>query len=719
MDAMASGCSRPRRSARELRRRWGPRVVTAAAAVAVVAALASPAGAGAPCPDDRGVLAVKLQPCNLKVTGGEDSWHADRWFYISWDNPGQDGGSPLVATHFRVRNPAGTVISPGETRTRWVEDHADVEVSPTPGVYTFEAWNENATGDQGAISTAKLRYDPVRPGDVAPLPVAGWVSRNEFPLTLRIGHPGAPFPASGIHGYAVSIDDEPAGDPCAAGDRCADAETDLRGGIDDDSLYISGLPEGANHVHAVAVSGAGMKSTATGHTVIYVDLADPVTTLDGVPSGWANQAVTVTARATDSTSGMGGGASTAIRVDGGAPKTAPGGEVSATAIGDGIHTVAYYARDAAGNSNDGGSANGIANEQPATATVRIDRGPPQVSFANFQSPLDPESIEVRVADPLSGPDLSRGRVEVRRAGTTDQFERLPVETANGKLVAHWDSDAYPAGEYEFRATGHDAAGNAIATARRGNGSAMTLTNPLKLRTALWAGFGGREVERRRCAKRGKRWRCRSESTGDFGRRPRERLVPYGRGALYSGRLSAGLGTALAGVAVRVTERFDPGASEHDRTTTARTGADGVFTVWLAPGPSRQVEAVFAGNRTASRSSAGTARLLVSAGVRLRASSAVARIGGRPVIFNGRIGAAGAAIPPDGKAIQLQFRVPGIVPWTEFRTIQTDAQGRFRFPYAFSDDDSRGVGFQFRAFAPAQSGWPFEPASSNPVTVTGR
>jgi hypothetical protein len=171
--------------------------------------------------------------------------------------------------------------------------------------------------------------------------------------------------------------------------------------------------------------------------------------------------------------------------------------------------------------------------------------------------------------------------------------------------------------------------------------------------------------------------------------------------------------------VRVTERFDPGASEPDRTTTARTGADGVFTVWLAPGPSRQVEAVFAGHRTASRSSAGTARLLVGGGVRLRASSPVARIGGRPVIFNGRVGAAGAAIPPDGKTIQLQFRVPGIVPWTEFRTIQTDAQGRFRFPYGFSDDDSRGVGFQFRAFAPAQSGWPFEPAASNPVTITGR
>lgn len=688
-------------------------------AVAIAAvALASPASGGAPCPDDRGIVAIRLQPCNLRVVGGIDAWHPDRGFDIFWDNPGQGGASPLVATHYRVRNEDGTVVY-GEIRTRWVETAADVDVSPTPGIYTFEVWNENAAGEQGAIATAKLRYDPTRPGDVAPLPVAGWVSRNEFPLTLRIAHPAEPLPLSRARGYAVSIDDDPAGEPCAATDRCTDAETDLRGGVDDDSLYIRGLPEGANHAHAVAVSGAGMRSAAVGHAVIYVDQAIPATTLDGATDGWANQPVVMTARATDATSGMGGAAFTAIRVDGGAPITAPGDEVRATVIGDGVHTVAYYARDAAGNANDGGSANGVANEQPATATVRIDRDPPQVTFANFQSPLDPETIEVWVVDSLSGPDLSRGRVEVRRAGTTDRFEPLPVEAAGDELVAHWDSDAYPAGEYEFRATGHDEAGNAVTTTRRANGTAMTLTNPLKLRTALWAGFGGAEVERRRCAKSGKRWRCRREPAGDFGRRPREKLVPYGAGALYSGRLSAGLGTALAGVAVRVTERFDPGASERDRTTTARTGPNGVFTVWLAPGPNRQVEAVFAGHRTASSSSAGTARLLVGGGVRLRASATVARIGGRSVIFNGRVGAAGAAIPPDGKSIQLQFRVPGIVPWTEFRTIQTDAQGRFRFPYGFSDDDSRGVGFQFRAFAPAQSGWPFEPAGSNPVTVTGR
>ena len=69
-------------------------------------------------------------------------------------------------------------------------------------------------------------------------------------------------------------------------------------------------------------------------------------------------------------------------------------------------------------------------------------------------------------------------------------------------------------------------------------------------------------------------------------------------------------------------------------------------------------------------------------------------------------------------MELQFRLPGL-PWTEFRTVQTDRRGRFRYGYRFSDDDSRGVRFQFRAYAPAQGDWPYEPGGSRPVAVRGR
>jgi hypothetical protein len=84
---------------------------------------------------------------------------------------------------------------------------------------------------------------------------------------------------------------------------------------------------------------------------------------------------------------------------------------------------------------------------------------------------------------------------------------------------------------------------------------------------------------------------------------------------------------------------------------------------------------------------------------------------------GRVIAGHGEIPADGKALSLQFRLPG-VPWTEFRTVRTDPHGRFRYAYRFTDDDSRGARFQFRAYAPGQSDWPYEPGSSWPVAVLG-
>jgi len=102
---------------------------------------------------------------------------------------------------------------------------------------------------------------------------------------------------------------------------------------------------------------------------------------------------------------------------------------------------------------------------------------------------------------------------------------------------------------------------------------------------------------------------------------------------------------------------------------------------------------------------------------LRASARAAKVGGPPLVFRGKVTSGGATMPVDGKVVQLQFRLPGL-PWSEFRSVRTGPDGRFRYAYRFSDDDSRGVRFQFRAYAAAQAGWPFEPAGSLPVSVLG-
>ena len=104
-------------------------------------------------------------------------------------------------------------------------------------------------------------------------------------------------------------------------------------------------------------------------------------------------------------------------------------------------------------------------------------------------------------------------------------------------------------------------------------------------------------------------------------------------------------------------------------------------------------------------------------VSLRTSSRRAKVGGRPLVFRGRVAAAPGTIPAKGMPVQLQFRL-GRRRWSAFRTVQADARGRFRYAYRFADDDSRGARFQFRAYIPAREGWPYEPAGSRPVLVRG-
>jgi hypothetical protein len=630
----------------------------------------------------------------LLVNRGAGGWSADNHFALHWTAP-VVSGPKLVTAYYRIENPHG---SPIEGDRKWSsEGIPNLAVPKIPGSYTVEVWLENAAGEQGPAATVQLLFDDTRPNSIVPEPVPAWIGRTAFPLRVRLGHPPGPPPLSGFGGYAVAITASPGGAPCAAADRCTDAETTLRGGVGDDELEIGALPEGTSYLHAVAVSGSGMKSATSGRAVLRVDTTDPVTQLAGVPTGWTNRAVWLSASAADAGSGMepdGAGPPpfTAIRIDGDTPAIGFGGSATAKAIDEGVHRIAYYARDAAGNSDDGAGANGIANRAPRTALVRIDRTPPGVAFANSQDPRDPDLLRVRIVDPLSGPDPSRGWIGVRRVGTGDRFEPLPpAPPGNGELRARWDSDAYPAGEYEFCATGYDTAGNTAASTRRSDGGAMVLSNPLKAITTLRAGFrrGGLD-----------------------------RTVAYGRRVLLNGRLTTGRSSPLGGAPVRVVERFGAGANSAAQVSTVRTGPDGSFAIRTAPGPSRTIAISFDGSPTLARSAGPTLRLGVRSRVRLQASSTRATIGGAPLVFAGRVVASPGEIPPNGESVQLQFRLAGL-PWAEFRTVQTDRHGRFRYAYRFSDDDSRGIRFQFRTFAPAQEDWPYEPAGSRPILIRGR
>jgi hypothetical protein len=683
------------------------------ASLATLAVALSAAAAATPTTASASDLASQLLPVDLRVSGGESAWSPANDFWLYWDRPPVAAqGFPITGAGYGIRDAAGNALS----ETHVSGDYGSSGIIhipwPSPGLYTAELWLEGPGGERGPMSSVTLRYDNARPGQSQPLFPAVWTGGSQATV-VKIAHPAGPLPLSGIRGYAVSVDRGEGSVPCAGEQRCTLDETDLDGGIADDEISIGVLPDGVRFVRAVAVSGSGTRSAEVKATIVKVDVIRPDTSLAGVPRSWANGPVRLTASGTDSMSGMiadgPGGPFTAIAVDGGVPRTDPGPSTSAVVTGQGVHTVTHYARDAAGN---------FSGDEPRATIVRIDESPPTVTFAKAQDPAEPERIEASVSDPLSGPDPARGSIAVRITGSHQPLTPLPTVVSNDRLVAHWDSDSFPAGTYEFRAAGYDVAGNMTSSDRRGGGARMVLTNPLKKPTRIVAGFGGERLVWQHCSRGKNRRSCHREEIEAFEHRPTARATPYGHGLSYAGRLTSVSGTSLGALPVQIVETFDAGANTPQRTTTVETAADGTFATRLQPGPSRRVDAVFAGNRTLTRATAQEVRLDVLGGINLHASSASARVGGGPLVFSGRVGDLGAPIPAGGRPVELQFRFPGSE-WSEFRTAQTNGDGRFRYAYSFKDDDSRGVRFQFRAYAPAEDGWPYEPAFSRPVFVTGR
>jgi hypothetical protein len=684
----------------------------------ILVAIAAVAAAGLPVSATTAVASL-VQLEGLRLEGPSSLWQPTNSFTFTWKQPPprrhEQPGQPYTVEYL-IRDSASTAISaPARFTTATpqlpgVRIPAPAGLSTVPrGLYTIEVWAENSTAPH---AFAALGFDDEAPGAARPIAPSEWLRAGSY-AEIAIEHPDQPLPVSGIRGYAFLLDHSAAGEPCAGPDQCSEVETDLDAGIEDDVVRVGPLLEESNVVRVVAVSNSGIRSSRIESAPLRVDGTPPQISFGDLPGGWANQPVQVTATAVDPLSGTapGGpeGPQTTLSVDDEPPTVAPGGRATAAVHGDGTHRVSATARDAVGNATDA--------SQPATALLRIDETPPSVTFAAARDPAEPERIVAIVADALSG-SAARGSIAVRPDGSSQRFQPLPTSVSGNRLAALWDSDSYPPGSYEFRVSGYDKAGNETISERRADGGRLVLPSPLKTPAALAFGFGGRQLVWHRCERQAGGLRCHRKVIVGFDRRPAARTVPFGHAIPVGGRLTSSSGEPLAGVEVEIGETFAAGSSPSRRTSTVVTGSDGTFLARLAPGPSRRISVGFAGTRQLTRAAGRDLWLGVRGRVRLRASTAHATIGGAPVAFSGQVEHQDAAIPSSGLAVELQFQVLGS-PWSEFRTVQTDSYGRFSYPYSFSDDDSRGVRFQFRAVVPEQAGWPYESGASRPVAVTGR
>ena len=205
---------------------------------------------------------------------------------------------------------------------------------------------------------------------------------------------------------------------------------------------------------------------------------------------------------------------------------------------------------------------------------------------------------------------------------------MPTQRTGGELRARVDSSSEPPGRYVFRIVATDIAGNAAVSTARADGSAMVLGFPLRHETRLRAAIGGRERARI-----------------GYGSRPRLEAVLRDAG-----------GDPAAGQEIEVVERFVPGSSLAPIGRTLTTDDHGRIDVRLARGPGRTVAVRYAGSRRWLGSEAKPVRVAVRGSARIEPLPARVRAGKR-VVFRGRIGVFGAALPK-GKLVELQVRGGG-------------------------------------------------------------
>jgi hypothetical protein len=347
---------------------------------------------------------------------------------------------------------------------------------------------------------------------------------------------------------------------------------------------------------------------------------------------------------------------------------------------DGTNTVRACAWDFGG----GGSS----NTNCITRMVKVDNEVPDPAFRNSQSPADPELIRAPVDERFSG--VQAGKIAYKREGTSEWHE-LPTVHQGGELRARVDSEAVPAGRYQFKSWVEDEAGNRSAeVGTRENGQPMTLRFPLRGDTQLRTAIGNGALKR---------------------------TIKYGRTPEVRGRLLSADRDPLPLQIVKVHEQYALGSLEARHTSEAVTNKNGRFALRLAAGPSREIDVTYPGSKRYRPAGSSDLALKVRSGVKFDTSRR--RVGaGESVTFGGAVKHHGAQIPAGGKLVELQVR-EGARKWgTVKEAFSTRGDGRYSTSYRFGTFYSRPVTYRFRVKVTRENGWPYKaPVRSQARRIT--
>lgn len=443
----------------------------------------------------------------------------------------------------------------------------------------------------------------------------------------------------------------------------------------------------------VDATNAGQVTTQRSET-LQVD-NDPIsvaltTPNDTNPTVWVNHAVTVDATAGTGPSGLGG---MNCSVDGGAAQTYRAGGLSVN--GDGVKTVSCTAWNNAVDP-EGNHASGT-----SSIAVHIDEAPPSLSLEP-ENPNDPTGLVADTSDSESG--VAGGSIEMAPAGTAN-WTPLPTAFTGSQLLAHF-SDVGLHGPYTFRVQSCDNVGNCAFAIR-------TLTLPV--RAASISEVSVAKIPAARCPSARRDAAEKDESCRTRAARLATRArIGFGRTVTLHGLLMSSGGLPLPGQAVTVLTAPDNASDAFSTAATVTTNADGRWTVTLPPGPSRIIEASYAGSAT-TLPSMGQATVITPAKIELTRVTPDRTPWGGTVRISGRV--LGGYIPASSKLLRLDLGIVGIPGLSKIQGIPSvSPDGHFTTTYTFAH--AYGVvRFWLMVSSLPEADFPYAPAHSPRVVVT--
>jgi hypothetical protein len=349
-------------------------------------------------------------------------------------------------------------------------------------------------------------------------------------------------------------------------------------------------------------------------------------------------------------------------------------------------------------------AHGTANLQFQASDGGDASGPSGFGVFRVQVLIDGTSVYNATPDANSGKCVSVGT----DPGGYAEFLSLPACRLSETVNVPVPTSALADGQHEVKAIVVDAAGNTstvldqmITTKNRTSSSSAAAGNHPPSTAPGGAPLGPAN---------GENADANAMLIPSYAATAQAPTVTYARSAMtLSGRLVDHTGAALAGAQVELRQHPAAAGATDSLLATATTTPTGAWTLTAPAGPSRTLTV---GYRAHLGDPAFAAHLdrqeIVIAAISLKAPKRT-HPGGR-VVFTGQL--AGGNIPPGGEIVAMQIYFG-----KKWRTIDlvhaAVADGRWRYSYVFALPRGR---YRFRGLVPANPAYPFNRATSQPVSI---